>query len=175
MGTAAARGVRSGARQAQGPNGGAAVRPDRDGPCASEPPWHSARRVRRARRRRAEAGSSTVEAVIMVPAAMVVILVAVQVCLWAVAAETVQSIAGRAAGVAAGVGGTVTAGQQAGEASARSLAGPVVTDPVVLVEPLGPNAVRAVVTGQVESILPWLHPSVRAVRDVGVQRFRIGP
>ncbi len=111
----------------------------------------------------------------MVPAAMVVILVAAQVCLWAVAAETVQSIAGRAAGVAAGVGGTVTAGQQAGEASARSLAGPVVTDPVVLVEPLGPNAVRAVVTGQVEGILPWLHPTVRAVRDVGVQRFRIGP
>ncbi len=120
----------------------------------------------------AESGSSTVEIVVVLPAAMVVILVAVQVCLWAVAAETVQAVAGHAAAVAAGLGGSAAAGERAGEASARSLAGPVVTDPVVAVVQLGPDTVRAEVTGRAESILPWFHPTVSAVRDVEVQRFR---
>lgn len=106
---------------------------------------------------------------------MVLVLLAVQVCLWLVAAETVGSVASHAAAVAAGLGGSVASGERAGEADARSLAGPVVTDPVVAVHRLGPDVVRAVVTGNAESILPWFHPTVHAVRDVEVQRFRAAP
>lgn len=115
------------------------------------------------------------EAVVIVPVLMLVVLVAVQVGLWTVADEAVQQVASHTALVAAGVGGTTSAAETAGLADAQSLAGPVVVDPTVAVTVLDPDTVEAVVSGRAESILPWFRPVVRAVRQATVQRFRAGP
>lgn len=121
------------------------------------------------------AGSTTVEIAIILPALMVVVLVAVQLCLWAFADEAVQSVASHAAVVSAGLGGTVESGRQAGQSAAAQLVGPVVTDPTVAVVPLAGGQVQATATGSVESILPWWHLTVNAVRTSVVQKFRAGP
>lgn len=121
------------------------------------------------------AGSTTVEIAVILPTLMVVVLVAVQLCLWAFADEAMQSVASHAAVVAAGLGGTVESGRQAGQLAAVQLAGPVVADPTVAVVPLAGGQVQATASGSVESILPWLHLTVDAVRTAVVQKFRAGP
>jgi len=117
-------------------------------------------------------GSTTVEAAIVVPVLMVLLLAAVQMCLWVFADEAVQSVASHAAVVAAGTGGTAVLGQEAGQASAAQLAGPVLENPVVAVVVVGDSSVEVEVAGHVESILPWWRPTVRAVRMAVLQQFR---
>lgn len=121
------------------------------------------------------AGSTTVEIAVILPALMVAVLVAVQLCLWAFADEAVQSVASHAAVVAAGLGGTIESGHQAGQLAAAQLAGPVVADPRVAVVPLAGGQVQVTASGSVESILPWWHLTVNAVRTAVVQKFRAGP
>lgn len=143
-----------------------------------------------------ERGSSTVEMVIVIPVFMMVILVAVQLCLWVLADEAVGQVATRSATTAAGLGGTAVSGRQAGLADAAAVAGALLVDPDVTVTvsngaargapavvqlgvaPGGaPEAgsVIAVVSGHVESILPWWQLTVRADRSATVQRFRAVP
>lgn len=122
-----------------------------------------------------ERGSSTVEVAVLVPLLAVLVLLAVQVALWAIADEAVQQVASQAALAAAGLGSTVQAGEAAGRQQASQLGGPVLVDPAVTVTEVDPDTVVAVVTGRAESILPWFHPPVRAQRVATVQRFRSGP
>lgn len=141
-------------------------------------------------------GSSTVEMVIVIPVFMMVLLVALQLCLWVLADEAVQQVASRAAITAAGLGGTVLLGRQAGLADARSVAGPVLVGPELTLTmsdgrggqvpgaaatraagsvPSPASSVTAVASGHVESIVPWWRLTVRAVRTATVQRFREDP
>lgn len=122
-----------------------------------------------------ERGSATVEAAIVVPALMVVILVAVQLALWALAQQAVQDVASNAVTAAAGVGATAATGTASGQQDLRVVAGALVDDASVDVGPDGPDEVQALVAGWAPSILPWWRPPVRAVRVATVQRFRPGP
>lgn len=122
-----------------------------------------------------EQGSATVEAVIVVPALMLAILLALQVALWALAAEAVQQVAEHAAVAASGLGGTPAVGASAARSDLRGLAGRVVVDPTVAVVQVGSGAVEVKVSARVETILPWLRPSVRAARTATVQQFRASP
>lgn len=106
---------------------------------------------------------------------MLVVLVAVQLCLWAFADEAVQSVASHAAVIAAGLGGTPSSGATAGQVAAAQIAGPVLLRPSVVVTSVAGGQVLVTVQGAVESILPWWHPKVTAVRTAVVQRFRAGP
>jgi TadE-like protein len=63
--------------------------------------------------RRSEAGSATVELVVVLPAVMVVILLAVQVVLWSQAAGLVQEAAAVGAETSAGLGGSTGSGRSA--------------------------------------------------------------
>lgn len=119
-------------------------------------------------------GSATVEAVVLVPAAMLALLVVLQVGLWALAAEAVQQVADRAALAAASLGAGPPDGQQAARAALAGMAGRLVIDPSVTVTASGSNADDVVVTGQVESLVPGWHPAVTARRQATVQRFRAG-
>lgn len=143
-----------------------------------------------------ETGSATVEMVIVIPVFMVVILVAVQLCLWVLADEAVQQVASRSATVAAGLGGTVASGQEAGLVDAASVAGPLLEDPHVTVTVStgaeragagagrlesvlggrsGAQSVTATASGRVEPIVAWWQLTVRAERRATVQRFREVP
>lgn len=122
-----------------------------------------------------EAGSATVEAVLVVPVLMVVILAAVQLGLWALAQQAVQQAASRAAVAAAGLGASTTDGTEAGQQDLQTVAGRLVPTSTLTVRRVGTGTVVAVVTGTATSILPWFHPAVTAERRATVQRFRSGP
>jgi Flp pilus assembly protein TadG len=63
--------------------------------------------------RRSETGNATVELVVVLPATMLVILLAVQVVLWSQAAGLVQEAAAVGAETSAGLGGSSASGESA--------------------------------------------------------------
>lgn len=114
------------------------------------------------------------EAVIIVPVAMLVVLVATQMCLWARASSVVQSAAAEGDQAACDLGGSIQAGaerarQFLASAAPATVAGARVdvTQPVV-------GQIQVSVQGTAESILPWLHLGVSATRRGDVQGFRAG-
>ena len=64
-------------------------------------------------KRRSETGSATVELVLVLPAVMLVILLAIQVVLWSQAAGLVQEAAAVGAETSAGLGGSTGSGESA--------------------------------------------------------------
>ncbi|HLX89309.1 MAG TPA: TadE/TadG family type IV pilus assembly protein [Acidimicrobiales bacterium] len=113
-----------------------------------------------------------IEAVIVVPMAMVMVLLAVQACLWAHAAAIVQGAAAQGDQAACDLGGSIPGGiDQARQFMAGSesslVANPVVTSSVPVA-----GEVEIDVRGTAESILPWLHLTVSARRRGVVQEFR---
>lgn len=119
-------------------------------------------------------GSATVEAVIVLPAAMVVLLAVLQVGLWALAAESVQQVADQAARSAAALGAGPAYGRQAAWAALAGVDGHLVVDPSVTITASTGDAEAVVVAAQAESVVPGWHPRVRARRVAIVQRFRVG-
>jgi Flp pilus assembly protein TadG len=112
-----------------------------------------------------------VEAVLVVPVLMVILLVVIQLAMWAHAAQVVQLAASegdraaRTAGAGAGAG-------QAGARAVLTAAGPVVTAGSTTVS-VGPDAqVTVTVTGRAEAVLPWLRLPVSATQVGPVQEFR---
>lgn len=118
-----------------------------------------------------EAGGLVVEAVLLVPVAMVVVLFAVQACLWARADQIVQSAAADGQRVAADAGGSPDAGVDAARKS-LSDAGSVVNDVKVGAQVMSGDVVEIDVSAAAESIVPWLHISVAARRRGPIQEFR---
>lgn len=118
-----------------------------------------------------EAGGLVVEAVLLVPVAMVVVLFAVQACLWARADQIVQSAAADGQSVAADAGGSPYAGV---DAARRSLsdAGSAVSDVNVGAQIMSGDVVEIDVSAAAESIVPWLHINVTARRRGPIQEFR---
>jgi hypothetical protein len=119
-----------------------------------------------------EAGSTVVEAAILIPAAMLVLLLAVQACLWAHAATLVQNAAGQADQVATESGGSPAAGVQEAKEILSATARQLVVDPDVEVSQLPGGLVRMAVRGRAESIFPGIDLPVSAVRVDVEQEFR---
>jgi hypothetical protein len=117
-----------------------------------------------------QGGSAVVEAVLVVPVAMTLVLLVVQASLWAHAAQVVQSAAAQGVQAATDLGGTFADGEAGAKtflASDRSVVQPRVT---VAPAPDGEVVVR--VTATATSIVPFFHLDVSAVRLGTVQEFR---
>jgi hypothetical protein len=115
-----------------------------------------------------------VEAAIAIPAAMLVILLAVQVCLWAHASTLVQAAATRGDQAACVVGGSLKAGIAEAQLALTDTASQVVKSPSVQASLLPGDEVQVRVTALTESIIPGIHLPVSAVRVGTRQEFRVG-
>lgn len=122
--------------------------------------------------KRGEEGSGTVEAVVLVPVAMVTLFFVLQACLWAHAANLVSAGAAEGVQAASVDGGSPTAAS----ATARSLLAAsgrnVVTGVTVLTTTAAGGQVEVKVSGRAETLLPWLHLSVSSTRRATIQEFR---
>ena len=101
-----------------------------------------------------------------------VVLLAVQVCLWAHAATLVQGAASAGEQSATVLGGSATTGKVAAQDDLAATGGQVVVDPVVHAEVTGGGEVTVTVSGDTESIIPWLRLPVSATRVGLSQGFR---
>lgn len=133
--------------------------------------------VGRGHRRRSagsgDTGSVVVEAVVIIPIAMVILMVAVQMCLWAHAATLVQSAASAGEQAATALGGSPTTGEIEARAQLTATASKVVIHPVVQAQVLAGGLVEISVSGSTEAIIPWLRLPVSATRTGLRQEFRV--
>jgi len=117
-------------------------------------------------------GSIVVEAVVVVPVAMLVVLFAVQACLWAHAGTLVQAAATAGEEAATALGGSTRIGEIEARADLGATASKVVMNPSVDTRALTGGRIEIKVTGNAEAIIPWLRLPVSATR-VGIsQEFR---
>lgn len=121
-----------------------------------------------------ERGSSAVEAVVVVPVAMLVVLVAVQACLWARATAMVQTAAAEGDQAACDLGGSMSSGIGRAQQFLASAASGSVTSPAVSGSVPVAGQVEIQVHATAEAIIPWLHLTVSASRRGDVQGFRSG-
>jgi TadE-like protein len=119
-----------------------------------------------------EAGAAAVEAVIVVPVAMTIVLFAVQACIWAHAAAEVENAAARGNEIADISAGATGPGVEAAQESLREGASSLVLTPTVQSEVLPGDRIEISVRGRAESILPWLVLPVEAERIGTIQEFR---
>ena len=114
-----------------------------------------------------------VEAVLVVPVMMLLLLVVVQFALWAHAAQVVQLAASEGDQAARTVGGGVAAGQARADA-VLAASGSTVTSAsaAVSLEPSERSEVKVTVTGRAEAVLPWLNLPVSATQVGPLQQFR---
>lgn len=113
-----------------------------------------------------------VEATLVIPVAMILILFVVQACLWANADALVQSAAAAGQQAAADLGGSTDAGVQHARAFLSSAGPDVVQNISVSAGVVGQDDVEVRVEGSVDSILPWFQPTVQAIRRGPIQEFR---
>jgi hypothetical protein len=103
---------------------------------------------------------------------MVIVLLVVQVCLWAHAAALVQGAANVGEHAATALGGSPTSGEIEARAQLRATASKVVVDPKVSAHVLDGDTIVIRVSGNTESIVPWLRFPVSATRIGLRQEFR---
>jgi hypothetical protein len=118
-----------------------------------------------------DSGSSIVEAVIVIPVVMVLLLVGVQFALWMHAAQVVQLAASEGDRSARSIGG----GPAAGFASAQAVVdgpGSDVSSPAISTDLLAGDAELLQVSGTATSVLPGLSFDVSASAVGPVQEFR---
>jgi hypothetical protein len=123
-------------------------------------------------RRRDESGSA-LEAVVVIPVAMLVLFFAVQACLWAHASTLVHAAAAQGDEVACVEGGSLAGGAAAARlVLGESAKGTVLhsSERAIL---LPGDAVEIRVTGTAESIVPWINLPVAAVEVGTRQEFRV--
>jgi hypothetical protein len=113
-----------------------------------------------------------VEAVVVIPFAMLILFVAVQMALWAVASSLVQSAASFGEESAISLGGSPAAGVTRAESELAVTARAVVQHPSVTASVAGGGVVTIRVSGTAESIIPLLSLPVSATRTGLVQEFR---
>ncbi|MGH9920792.1 MAG: TadE/TadG family type IV pilus assembly protein [Nitrososphaerales archaeon] len=113
-----------------------------------------------------------VEAAVVVPAAMLVVLFAVQACLWAHAATVVQDAANQGSQAATALGGSAATGTLQAESVLATSARHIVLDPAVNITQMSGDLMRTKVTGRAESIIPGIDLPVSAVRIGVVQGFK---
>jgi Flp pilus assembly protein TadG len=112
-----------------------------------------------------------VETVLVVPVAMLVVAVGVQLALWAVAGEAAQLAADQAAMAASALGASAAQGQVVAQ---RVLQRAAVAGHWTVQVVGESGTVVAVVQGQVASVVPGWSPTVQAVRREPRARFRPG-
>ena len=117
-------------------------------------------------------GSTVVELVVVVPAVMIVIFLAVQAALWAEAAEVVQAAAATGSETASGLGSSPAAGAAAARSYLEAQGSHLVSSPTVEAEGLQGASVEVRVEASAVSIVGLLHLGVSAVRVEPVQEFR---
>jgi Flp pilus assembly protein TadG len=116
-------------------------------------------------------GSAVVEAVLVIPVAMLLLLAVVQFALWANAAQVVQLAASEGDRAARTSGGNVAVGEARAEAVlSASGSGMTRISALVSLNP-GGEAVTTV-SARAVSILPWLVLPVSATQVGPVQEFR---
>ena len=118
-----------------------------------------------------ERGSATVEAVLVIPVLMLLLLVAVQFALWAHASQVVHTAASEGDASARSYGG----GSQLGEARARDVlraSQSNVLGPAVQVTVLSGDEVQVTVRARAVSILPGIQLPVSATVAGSIQEFR---
>jgi len=116
-------------------------------------------------------GSTTVEAVLVIPVLMLLLLVAVQLALWSHASQVVHTAASEGDASARSYGG----GSQLGEARAHQVLGAsqsTVIGPAVQVTVLPGDEVKVTVTAKAVSILPGIQFPVSATQAGTIQEFR---
>jgi Flp pilus assembly protein TadG len=118
-----------------------------------------------------ERGSATVEAVLVIPVVMVLLLVAVQFALWSHASQVVHTAASEGDASARSYGGGVQQGEtRAHEVLQASRAN--VVGPAIHVSRLPGDQVEVTVTASAVSIIPGIHLSVSATQAGTIQEFR---
>ena len=115
---------------------------------------------------------SVVEAAIVVPAAMMLIFLVVQACLWSHASSLVAAAADRGVQAASVDGGSLSSGVGEARAELSQDAGHEVVSPAVRAILLPGEVVEVSVSGTAESLIPGLHLQVSAVRSEPKQEFR---
>lgn len=128
--------------------------------------------TKRCKKSPGERGVLVLEAAILVPIAMLLFLLIVQMALWAHAGTVVQAAATQGDEAASMAGGTAAQGASQADSVLSSAARSVVVNPSVRVQMLTGGIVEVQVTGTTESIIPWLHLSVTATRVAPEQEFR---
>lgn len=116
-------------------------------------------------------GSSTIEAVLVVPVLMLILLVLVQFALWAHAAQVAQLAASEGDQAARSFGG----GAAIGESRANSIlrgAGSDLSTSNATVAVMPGDLARITVTGMAISILPGMSLPVGSVQVGPIQEFR---
>jgi hypothetical protein len=116
-------------------------------------------------------GSTIVEVVIVLPAMMLVILLGVQVAMWAVAEEVVQAAAATGSEVGAGAGGSPAAGTAAVRSYLSEHGGKLISTPSIRIESAS-GFIDVRVRASALQIIPLFHLGVSAVRVAPVQKFR---
>jgi hypothetical protein len=104
---------------------------------------------------------------------MLIIMLAVQVCLWAHASTLVQAAASRGDEAACVEGGSLSSGIAAARMALTDTASGVVESPSEQASLIPGDDVLVRVTGFAESIVPGLRLSVSAVRVGSKQEFRV--
>lgn len=122
-------------------------------------------------RRRLDRGSVSVELAILAPATMLVVLLVVQVVLWANATHTAQAAAGAALAAARAETGSAATGQGAAEgAIAQYGDGPLNGSSVSVSR--GSETVTVTVTGTAQSVLPFFDFPVESSVTGPAEAFR---
>jgi hypothetical protein len=118
-----------------------------------------------------ECGSSTVEAVLVIPVVMLILLTVIQFALWAHASEVTQLSAAAGDRVARSVNGDSAGGVAEAEAVLARSGSDVQSGSAVASVAPG-DEVRITVTGSALSILPGLSLPVSATQVGPIQEFR---
>jgi hypothetical protein len=113
-----------------------------------------------------------VELVVVIPAVMIVMFLAVQAALWAEAADVVQAAAATGSQTAAGLASTPSAGAAAARSYLATQGSHLVTSPTVEVESLQGGSVEVRVDASAVSIVGLFHLGVSAIRVEPKQEFR---
>jgi len=113
-----------------------------------------------------------VEVVLLLPVLMLVILLTVQMAMWADAAVVVQQTAALGGNAAAGFGGSMNTGEVAAEDYLSLHGGLFSPGSSVEANSLPGGFVEVRVNATTESIVPLLHLEVSAQRVEPIQEFR---
>lgn len=130
------------------------------------------RRAADRRRHRQETGSSTAELVLVLPALMILVSLAMQLIFWALASHAVQASAATGGDVARMSGATPAQAVAAARAELESIAGGLVTSPAVSVSTLPGGQEVFSVSGTVPSLIPGVRLEVSATSIGPLGRFR---
>jgi TadE-like protein len=129
------------------------------------------RRVEGLRRYGSDRASVVIEAVLIVPVLMVLLLLVVQFVLWAHAAQVVQLAASEGDRAAQSINGSTALGAERARSILR-VNGSDVLSSSVSVSVLAGDVAKITVTGRAESILPGLSLPVSATQVGPIQEFR---